>query len=72
MLLIQRGLKRQRVRFKSVDVTRHEGHGFVRPENRLAFYGVAEKFLADTLGGRVEPLGDHLKNSSAQVLEGSV
>ncbi|MGC8669447.1 MAG: prolyl oligopeptidase family serine peptidase [Chthonomonadales bacterium] len=31
-----------------------EGHGFARPENRLRFYAVAEKFLARWLGGRVE------------------
>jgi len=35
-----------------------EGHGFARPENRLRFYGVAEKFLADHLGGRYEPTGE--------------
>mgnify|MGYP001589951415 CR=1 FL=1 len=29
-----------------------EGHGFARPENRLNFYGKAERFLADHLGGR--------------------
>jgi dipeptidyl aminopeptidase/acylaminoacyl peptidase len=29
-----------------------EGHGFVRPENRLKFYAAAEKFLAKHLGGR--------------------
>jgi len=29
-----------------------EGHGFARPENRLDFYGKAERFLADHLGGR--------------------
>ncbi len=29
-----------------------EGHGFARPENRLDFYGKAEKFLATHLGGR--------------------
>ena len=29
-----------------------EGHGFVRPDNRLAFYAVAEAFLAKHLGGR--------------------
>ncbi len=28
-----------------------EGHGFQRPENRLHFYGLAEKFLAKHLGG---------------------
>jgi len=31
-----------------------EGHGFARPENRLTFYAVAEKFLAKHLGGRIE------------------
>jgi dipeptidyl aminopeptidase/acylaminoacyl peptidase len=29
-----------------------EGHGFARPENRLDFYGKAERFLAEHLGGR--------------------
>jgi dipeptidyl aminopeptidase/acylaminoacyl peptidase len=31
-----------------------EGHGFVRPENRLEFYRRAEAFLAEHLGGRQE------------------
>jgi dipeptidyl aminopeptidase/acylaminoacyl peptidase len=31
-----------------------EGHGFVKPQDRLRFYGEAEKFLAKCLGGRVE------------------
>jgi dipeptidyl aminopeptidase/acylaminoacyl peptidase len=31
-----------------------EGHGFVRPENRLKFYAAAEDFLAKHLGGRAE------------------
>ncbi len=31
-----------------------EGHGFAKPENRLKFYAVAEKFLAQHLGGRYE------------------
>lgn len=31
-----------------------EGHGFVKPENKLKFYKVAEKFLADNLGGIYE------------------
>ena len=30
-----------------------EGHGFAKPENRLTFYAVAEKFLAKHLGGRI-------------------
>lgn len=29
-----------------------EGHGFARPENRLDFYGKAEHFLSEHLGGR--------------------
>jgi dipeptidyl aminopeptidase/acylaminoacyl peptidase len=32
-----------------------EGHGFARPENRLKFFGMAEKFLAHKIGGRAEP-----------------
>ncbi len=32
-----------------------EGHGFVRPKNRLDFYARAEEFLAKHLGGRFEP-----------------
>ncbi|MGB8656587.1 MAG: S9 family peptidase [Candidatus Zixiibacteriota bacterium] len=31
-----------------------EGHGFVKPENRIKFYAAAEKFLANNLGGRYE------------------
>jgi dipeptidyl aminopeptidase/acylaminoacyl peptidase len=45
-----------------------EGHGFVRPENRLHFHALAEAFLAKHLGGRAEPLGD-LKGHSAVVKE---
>jgi hypothetical protein len=31
-----------------------EGHGLAKPENRLKFYAIAEKFLAKYLGGRYE------------------
>ena len=31
-----------------------EGHGLVKPQNKLKFYKVAEKFLAQHLGGRNE------------------
>jgi dipeptidyl aminopeptidase/acylaminoacyl peptidase len=48
-----------------------EGHGFARPENNIGFYAIAEQFLAQTLGGRAEPIGDDLKKSSAQVLHGA-
>jgi dipeptidyl aminopeptidase/acylaminoacyl peptidase len=48
-----------------------EGHGFARPENRIAFYAIAEQFLAKTLDGRAEPIGDDVKKSSAQVPQGA-
>ena len=43
-----------------------EGHGFARPENNLAFYGIAEGFLSKCLGGAYEPLGDALAGSSTR------
>ncbi|MCW3837185.1 S9 family peptidase [Sphingomonas canadensis] len=49
-----------------------EGHGFVRPENRLSFFGISEAFLSKCLGGRYEPIGDDFKGSSLQVLEGAM
>ncbi len=33
-----------------------EGHGFVRPENQIAFRAVTEAFLAKHLNGRLEPI----------------
>jgi dipeptidyl aminopeptidase/acylaminoacyl peptidase len=48
-----------------------EGHGFVRPENRMSFYAVVEIFLAQILGGKSEPIGDDFKNSTIQVPAGS-
>jgi len=45
-----------------------EGHGFARPANRLDFIARTEKFLADNLGGRFEPMpGDHIPGSTAKV-----
>lgn len=35
-----------------------EGHGFVRPENKLIFYAAAEQFLAKYLAGRAEPVSE--------------
>jgi dipeptidyl aminopeptidase/acylaminoacyl peptidase len=32
-----------------------EGHGFARPENKMAFNAASEEFLAKYLGGRYEP-----------------
>jgi dipeptidyl aminopeptidase/acylaminoacyl peptidase len=48
-----------------------EGHGFARPENRLAFTGIAEAFLAQHLGGRYEPLDGSLEKSSAEIPAGA-
>lgn len=48
-----------------------EGHGFARPENNLAFFAVAEAFLARQLGGRYEPIGDDFQNSSITIPDGS-
>ncbi|MHB8861169.1 MAG: S9 family peptidase [Pirellulaceae bacterium] len=47
-----------------------EGHGFARPENRLAFYAVAEHFVAHCLGGRAEDYGDAFADSSLTVPAG--
>jgi dipeptidyl aminopeptidase/acylaminoacyl peptidase len=47
-----------------------EGHGFARPENRLAFCGVAEAFLAKHLGGRSQPVGGDFAGSTLKVETG--
>jgi acetyl esterase/lipase len=41
-----------------------EGHGFIRPENRLSFLAMEEAFYAEHLGTRCEPAGDDLAGSS--------
>jgi dipeptidyl aminopeptidase/acylaminoacyl peptidase len=48
-----------------------EGHGFVRPQNRLSFYAVAEAFLAQHLGGRYQPIGDDFAGSTIKVPDGA-
>jgi len=48
-----------------------EGHGFHRPENSKAFNAVAEGFLGECLGGRVEPIGSELTGSSITVPTGA-
>jgi dipeptidyl aminopeptidase/acylaminoacyl peptidase len=47
-----------------------EGHGFVRPVNRLAFYAVAEAFLAKHLGGRCQPVGNDFAGSTIKIETG--
>ena len=60
---------------KSIPVTYalfpDEGHGFQKPENSQAFYAVAESFLGNCLKGRVQPIGDDLKNSSIRIQAGA-
>mgnify|MGYP001826265538 CR=1 FL=1 len=52
-----------------------EGHGFAKPDNSIAFFAIAENFLAQTLSDkgnvRAEPLGDVLEPSTAQIVEGA-
>lgn len=48
-----------------------EGHGFARPANNLAFFGITEQFLGKCLGGRAEALGDDVRKSTAKVEEGA-
>jgi dipeptidyl aminopeptidase/acylaminoacyl peptidase len=47
-----------------------EGHGFRRPENRLAFYSVMEGFLESCLGGTSEPVDDAFEGSTIEILYG--
>lgn len=44
-----------------------EGHGFAKPKNNMAFNAVIESFLAEHLGGQIEPVGDDVSVSTAQV-----
>lgn len=47
---------------------RGEGHGLVRPENRLAWYAMVEAFLAKHLGGQAEDSGDTFTRSTAEFI----
>ena len=85
-LLILQGGKDPRVTQKEADQMAHamkvqgaecvyvlfpnEGHGFTRPENQIASFAATEAFLAQYLGGRCEPIGDDLKKSSIQIVDG--
>ena len=44
-----------------------EGHGFHNPKNNMAFNAVTEAFLAEHLGGKAEPVGDDITDSTAQL-----
>jgi hypothetical protein len=49
---------------------RDEGHGFVRPENRLAFFAVAEALLAERFGGGYQPVGTDFAGSTIDIETG--
>lgn len=49
-----------------------EGRELVRPQNRLSYLAVLEHFLADCLGGRVEPVGASFEGASIHVYDGAV
>lgn len=48
-----------------------EGHGFAKPNNRIGFNAITEAFLGQCLGGRVEPLGETVRQSTAQIPTGA-
>ena len=48
-----------------------EGHGFARPVNRLAFYAVADAFLAEHLHGRYQSIDGALAASTITVPTGA-
>ncbi len=43
-----------------------EGHGLANPRNNLAMIALVEAFLQQHIGGRAEPFGDALKQSSME------
>ena len=43
-----------------------EGHGLANPRNKLAMIALVEAFLQQHIGGRAEPFGDALKQSSME------
>jgi len=63
------------MRAKNIPVTYvlfpDEGHGFARPVNSIAFNAVAENFLSRCLGGRAEPIGETVRQSTAQAPHGA-
>lgn len=48
-----------------------EGHGFVKPENNLSFFAVAEAFLSKHLNGSYEPIDDDFEGASVTVPTGA-
>jgi dipeptidyl aminopeptidase/acylaminoacyl peptidase len=49
----------------------NEGHDYRRPENWESFWAIAERFLHEHLGGRYEPYGDDIAQSSVKMITGA-
>ena len=43
-----------------------EGHGLANPRNALAMYALVEAFLSEHVGGRAEPFGSSIEQSSLE------
>jgi len=43
-----------------------EGHGLANPRNALAMYALVEAFLSEHVGGRAQPFGSSLEQSSLE------
>ncbi|MGN5375681.1 alpha/beta hydrolase family protein [Sphingomonas hankookensis] len=49
-----------------------EGHGFVRPANRISSIALTEAFLARWIGGRCEPThDDEIAGTTCDIVEGA-
>ena len=48
-----------------------EGHGFSGEQNSISFNAVTEAFLAQHLGGKVEPIGNDFQGSSLHIPTGA-
>ena len=67
---IAEALKRSEIPFTYV-LFPDEGHGFARPQNRMAFYAVMESFLGACLGGDTQDFENAFEGSSITVVNGA-
>jgi len=49
-----------------------EGHGFMKQQNKISFFAIAEQFLYAYLGGQYEPMHGELAHSSVKIQAGQV
>jgi dipeptidyl aminopeptidase/acylaminoacyl peptidase len=67
---IAQSLRGRRIQFSSI-VFPEGGRELLRPQDRLAYYAVLEHFLANCLGGRIEPIGGAFNGASMMVYDGA-